>query len=193
MFQIRGTVCRFVEIFCAEYSSSSTEAHHSHPRSVCVFVRVFIYNHIFSDAVCQFFDPAPSLSGLRTTVVAFVQSVKRLAHVAVLTVFWLSIFSMIALQIFMGSLRQKCIIMPWHRNLTSDFTLADYYFNETGNPDFEFDSYISSPGMMMMIFVRTVFGRFSCICILLEQNSCVHPIAYLQLSSPSQKLSYKLK
>ncbi|NXM76448.1 SCN5A protein, partial [Serilophus lunatus] len=47
--------------------------------------------------------------GLKIIVGALVQSVKKLANVMILTVFCLSVFALIGLQLFKGSLRQKCI------------------------------------------------------------------------------------
>lgn len=47
--------------------------------------------------------------GLKTIVGALIQSVKKLADVMILTVFCLSVFALIGLQLFMGNLRQKCI------------------------------------------------------------------------------------
>lgn len=40
---------------------------------------------------------------------ALIQSVKKLADVMVLTVFCLSVFALIGLQLFMGNLRHKCV------------------------------------------------------------------------------------
>lgn len=50
-----------------------------------------------------------SYVGLKTIVGALIQSVKKLADVMILTVFCLSVFALIGLQLFMGNLRQKCI------------------------------------------------------------------------------------
>ncbi|RMC04726.1 hypothetical protein DUI87_17896 [Hirundo rustica rustica] len=47
--------------------------------------------------------------GLKIIVGALIQSVKKLANVMILTVFCLSVFALIGLQIFKGNLRQKCI------------------------------------------------------------------------------------
>lgn len=47
--------------------------------------------------------------GLKTIVGALIQSVKKLADVMVLTVFCLSVFALIGLQLFMGNLRHKCV------------------------------------------------------------------------------------
>ncbi|GAB5576953.1 sodium channel protein type 5 subunit alpha isoform X11 [Prionailurus iriomotensis] len=51
---------------------------------------------------------------LKTIVGALIQSVKKLADVMVLTVFCLSVFALIGLQLFMGNLRHKCV-----RNFTA--------------------------------------------------------------------------
>ncbi|MGH0167237.1 UNVERIFIED_CONTAM: hypothetical protein FKN15_074185 [Acipenser sinensis] len=47
--------------------------------------------------------------GLKTIVGALIQSVKKLSDVMILTVFCLSVFALIGLQLFMGNLRQKCV------------------------------------------------------------------------------------
>uniref|UniRef100_A0A3B3RCL9 Sodium channel protein n=1 Tax=Paramormyrops kingsleyae TaxID=1676925 RepID=A0A3B3RCL9_9TELE len=52
------------------------------------------------------------IPGLKTIVGALIQSVKKLADVMILTVFCLSVFALIGLQLFMGNLKQKCIRNP---------------------------------------------------------------------------------
>nr|DBA25063.1 TPA: hypothetical protein GDO54_012636 [Pyxicephalus adspersus] len=54
------------------------------------------------------------IPGLKTIVGALIQSVRKLADVMILTVFCLSVFALIGLQLFMGHLKQKCV-----RNFTS--------------------------------------------------------------------------
>ncbi|XP_039180234.1 sodium channel protein type 5 subunit alpha-like isoform X6 [Crotalus tigris] len=49
------------------------------------------------------------ISGLKTIVGALIQSVRKLADVMILTVFCLSVFALIGLQLFMGNLRNKCV------------------------------------------------------------------------------------
>lgn len=49
------------------------------------------------------------MSGLKTIVGAVIESVKNLRDVIILTMFSLSVFALIGLQIYMGVLRQKCI------------------------------------------------------------------------------------
>ncbi|NXV04084.1 SCN4A protein, partial [Cettia cetti] len=52
------------------------------------------------------------IPGLKTIVGALIQSVKKLSDVMILTVFCLSVFALIGLQLFMGNLRQKCVRWP---------------------------------------------------------------------------------
>uniref|UniRef100_A0A2K5UUH8 Sodium voltage-gated channel alpha subunit 1 n=1 Tax=Macaca fascicularis TaxID=9541 RepID=A0A2K5UUH8_MACFA len=52
------------------------------------------------------------IPGLKTIVGALIQSVKKLSDVMILTVFCLSVFALIGLQLFMGNLRNKCIQWP---------------------------------------------------------------------------------
>ncbi|XP_041056361.1 sodium channel, voltage-gated, type I-like, alpha isoform X12 [Carcharodon carcharias] len=52
------------------------------------------------------------IPGLKTIVGALIQSVKKLSDVMILTVFCLSVFALIGLQLFMGSLKHKCVQWP---------------------------------------------------------------------------------
>ncbi|CAH2305659.1 sodium channel type 2 subunit alpha-like isoform X1 [Pelobates cultripes] len=52
------------------------------------------------------------IPGLKTIVGALIQSVKKLSDVMILTVFCLSVFALIGLQLFMGHLRNKCLLWP---------------------------------------------------------------------------------
>ena len=57
--------------------------------------------------------------GLKTIVGALIQSVKKLSDVMILTVFCLSVFALIGLQLFMGNLRHKCVV--WPINITENY------------------------------------------------------------------------
>ncbi|XP_071396111.1 sodium channel, voltage-gated, type I like, alpha b isoform X2 [Centroberyx affinis] len=72
------------------------------------------------------------IPGLKTIVGALIQSVKKLSDVMILTVFCLSVFALIGLQLFMGNLRQKCVRMPV-ANINTTFAQndTDSYFNWT--------------------------------------------------------------
>uniref|UniRef100_A0A8D0KP67 Sodium channel protein n=1 Tax=Salvator merianae TaxID=96440 RepID=A0A8D0KP67_SALMN len=69
------------------------------------------------------------IPGLKTIVGALIQSVKKLSDVMILTVFCLSVFALIGLQLFMGNLRHKCLIWP-PDNSTFEVN-ATSYFNST--------------------------------------------------------------
>ncbi|KAM9328814.1 sodium channel protein type 2 subunit alpha-like isoform 5-T5 [Pholidichthys leucotaenia] len=74
------------------------------------------------------------IPGLKTIVGALIQSVKKLSDVMILTVFCLSVFALIGLQLFMGNLRQKCVRVPILTNATNSSDLAvndTLFFNST--------------------------------------------------------------
>nr|XP_040058726.1 sodium channel, voltage gated, type VIII, alpha subunit b isoform X3 [Gasterosteus aculeatus aculeatus] len=77
------------------------------------------------------------IPGLKTIVGALIQSVKKLSDVMILTVFCLSVFALIGLQLFMGNLRQKCVIWPinmteqYPPNSSRGFDWAEYSMNES--------------------------------------------------------------
>uniref|UniRef100_A0A8B9HPR8 Sodium channel protein n=1 Tax=Astyanax mexicanus TaxID=7994 RepID=A0A8B9HPR8_ASTMX len=72
------------------------------------------------------------IPGLKTIVGALIQSVKKLADVMILTVFCLSVFALIGLQLFMGNLRQKCVRSPAHcinNTVPSIYSNSSFYYN----------------------------------------------------------------
>ncbi|KAJ3601851.1 hypothetical protein NHX12_029613 [Muraenolepis orangiensis] len=76
------------------------------------------------------------IPGLKTIVGALIQSVKKLSDVMILTVFCLSVFALIGLQLFMGNLRHKCVF--WPINMTerypvngTKFDWDEYIMNDT--------------------------------------------------------------
>uniref|UniRef100_A0A6Q2WRZ3 Sodium channel protein n=1 Tax=Esox lucius TaxID=8010 RepID=A0A6Q2WRZ3_ESOLU len=78
------------------------------------------------------------IPGLKTIVGALIQSVKKLADVMILTVFCLSVFALIGLQLFMGNLRQKCVRSTEHcvnATLDSNTTFFYNYFKVEGAKD----------------------------------------------------------
>lgn len=104
---------------------------------------------------------------------ALIQSVKKLSDVMILTVFCLSVFALIGLQLFMGNLRQKCVRWPppnitfledlgldndtlvnstsydfmddFTGNFIGDFT-GNFTGNFTSNSTFDFEAYINDEG-----------------------------------------------
>ncbi|XP_045154872.1 sodium channel protein type 3 subunit alpha isoform X2 [Echinops telfairi] len=69
------------------------------------------------------------IPGLKTIVGALIQSVKKLSDVMILTVFCLSVFALIGLQLFMGNLRNKCL--QWPPSDSAFETNITAYFNGT--------------------------------------------------------------
>lgn len=82
-------------------------------------------------------------AGLKTIVGALIQSVKKLADVMVLTVFCLSVFALIGLQLFMGNLRHKCV-----RNFTElNGTNGSIQANDADGLVWDsLDLYLNDPG-----------------------------------------------
>uniref|UniRef100_A0A8C9NR80 Sodium channel protein n=1 Tax=Serinus canaria TaxID=9135 RepID=A0A8C9NR80_SERCA len=66
------------------------------------------------------------IPGLKTIVGALIQSVKKLSDVMILTVFCLSVFALIGLQLFMGNLRNKCLQWP-PDNSTFEINIISYF------------------------------------------------------------------
>ncbi|KAM9572880.1 sodium channel protein type 5 subunit alpha-like [Guaruba guarouba] len=99
--------------------------------SVIVMAYVGAFSNLGSVSVLRTFRVLRALKtisvvpGLKIIVGALIQSVKKLANVMILTVFCLSVFALIGLQLFKGNLRQKCI-----RNST-EFSKIPYFLNKT--------------------------------------------------------------
>ncbi|XP_062982341.1 sodium channel protein type 5 subunit alpha-like [Elgaria multicarinata webbii] len=80
------------------------------------------------------------IPGLKVIVGALIQSVKKLADVMILTVFCLSVFALIGLQLFKGHLRHKCV-----RNYTefinqsksAEYSNGTYFLGEQKLPSYE--------------------------------------------------------
>ncbi|XP_077873652.1 sodium channel protein type 9 subunit alpha isoform X3 [Ictidomys tridecemlineatus] len=69
------------------------------------------------------------IPGLKTIVGALIQSVKKLSDVMILTVFCLSVFALIGLQLFMGNLKHKCFRDELENNETLE-SIMNTYENE---------------------------------------------------------------
>jgi len=70
-------------------------------------------------------------AGLKTIVGALLEAVRRLRDVMILTVFVLSIFALVGLQLYQGSLNRKCVRDPdpaWMHNAT-ELEIDSYYKN----------------------------------------------------------------
>lgn len=78
----------------------------------------------------------------------FAKSLRGLAGVFALTAFVLSVLSVIGLQLFMGTLRHKCIKLPTQGN--QSFLNYDYSDN-TEIILFDYTRHVQDPGMTMMM------------------------------------------
>uniref|UniRef100_UPI0037E996B4 sodium channel protein type 2 subunit alpha-like n=1 Tax=Semicossyphus pulcher TaxID=241346 RepID=UPI0037E996B4 len=76
---------------------------------VTEFVNLGNFSALRTFRVLRAFKAISVIPGLKTIVGALFQSVKKLADVMILTVFCLSVFALIGLQLFMGYLKQKCV------------------------------------------------------------------------------------
>uniref|UniRef100_UPI00398F085A sodium channel, voltage gated, type V-like, alpha b isoform X2 n=1 Tax=Pristiophorus japonicus TaxID=55135 RepID=UPI00398F085A len=92
---------------------------------VTEFVRLGNVSALRTFRVLRALKTISVIPGLKTIVGALIQSVRKLADVMILTVFCLSVFALIGLQLFMGNLRQKCV-RDWR-------TFNETTLNETGN------------------------------------------------------------
>jgi len=52
------------------------------------------------------------IAGLKTIVGALLEAVRRLRDVMILSVFVLSIFALVGLQLYSGTLKRKCVLRP---------------------------------------------------------------------------------
>ncbi|XP_009948673.1 PREDICTED: sodium channel protein type 5 subunit alpha-like, partial [Leptosomus discolor] len=99
--------------------------------SVIIMAFVGAFSNLGSVSVLRTFRVLRALKtisvvpGLKIIVGALIQSVKKLADVMILTVFCLSVFALIGLQLFKGNLRRKCV-----RNSTASSTTL-FFLNKT--------------------------------------------------------------
>uniref|UniRef100_A0A8C3GP08 Sodium channel protein n=1 Tax=Cairina moschata TaxID=8855 RepID=A0A8C3GP08_CAIMO len=96
------------------------------------------------------------IPGLKTIVGALIQSVKKLSDVMILTVFCLSVFALIGLQLFMGNLRHKCVRWPpLNDTLLGDFGKCPegYECMKAGrNPNYGYTSYDTFSWAFLALF-----------------------------------------
>ena len=59
-------------------------------------------------------------SGLKTIINALLNSIKQLVEVMTLTVFCLMVFALFALQVYMGVLKNKCVLDMQPGNYTDE-------------------------------------------------------------------------
>ncbi|KAF1609461.1 Sodium channel protein type 5 subunit alpha, partial [Eudyptes chrysolophus] len=107
--------------------------------SVIIMAYVGAFSNLGSVSVLRTFRVLRALKtisvvpGLKIIVGALIQSVKKLADVMILTVFCLSVFALIGLQLFKGNLRQKCLRNSTEANKILNKTWESYemFLNDT--------------------------------------------------------------
>uniref|UniRef100_A0A8B9QRM0 Sodium channel protein n=1 Tax=Anas platyrhynchos TaxID=8839 RepID=A0A8B9QRM0_ANAPL len=117
--------------------------------SVIVMAYVGAFSSLGSVSVLRTFRVLRALKtisvvpGLKIIVGALIQSVKKLTNVMILTVFCLSVFALIGLQLFKGNLRRKCM-----RNYT-DSSIRESIENQTWDSYETFDNYTDSSDILV--------------------------------------------
>ena len=74
------------------------------------------------------------LTGLKTIVGALLEAVRRLRDVMILTVFMLSIFALVGMQLYKGALRNKCVIDGGPNMTDEEFFLHIWNEGEQNRP-----------------------------------------------------------
>ena len=67
------------------------------------------YQLFLSNAIRVLTSQCITIPGLKTIVGALLEAVRRLRDVGILTLFMLSIFALIGMQLYMASLQNKCV------------------------------------------------------------------------------------
>uniref|UniRef100_A0A1I8IWT3 Sodium channel protein n=1 Tax=Macrostomum lignano TaxID=282301 RepID=A0A1I8IWT3_9PLAT len=67
----------------------------------------------------------PTLSGMKTIISALLSSFRMLMEVIILTMFCMSVFSLVGLQVYMGVLRNKCVLSVDWSGFNSSDSLPD--------------------------------------------------------------------
>ncbi|XP_044222779.1 sodium channel, voltage-gated, type I-like, alpha [Thunnus albacares] len=110
---------------------------------VTEFVSLGNFSVLRTFRVLRAFKAISVIPGLKTIVGALFQSVKKLSDVMILTVFCLSVFALIGLQLFMGNLQQKCVLNVANGSNTGQQAGQE---NCTTGPDLNKSCYYYLPG-----------------------------------------------
>ena len=90
---------------------------------------------------------------MKTIVGALIQSVNKLSDVMILTVFCLSVFALIGLQLFMGNLRQKCVRVPPNGSVSVNDSMAMLFNSSLQNDteSFNYTEFISDESKLLHV------------------------------------------
>ncbi|XP_039211205.1 sodium channel protein type 4 subunit alpha A-like [Crotalus tigris] len=102
------------------------------------FVLIMTYQEFGSISALRIFRILRTLKavsvipGLKVIISSLLQSVKKLANVMLLTVFFLAVFALVGLQLFMGNLKYNCVsCLVLSENLIKNKN--DCLLKDTGN------------------------------------------------------------
>ncbi|KAI3369450.1 hypothetical protein L3Q82_007668 [Scortum barcoo] len=137
--KVYNRVCKPRQCVSSAYvqGSEGFENNFSYPRYITEFVDLGNVSALRTFRVLRALKTISVIPGLKTIVGALIQSVKKLSDVMILTVFCLSVFALIGLQLFMGNLRNKCVIWPinmteqYLTNGSRGFDWGEYIMNDT--------------------------------------------------------------
>ncbi|NXN64270.1 SCN5A protein, partial [Himantopus himantopus] len=128
--------------------------------SVIIMAYVGAFSNLGSVSVLRTFRVLRALKtisvipGLKIIVGALIQSVKKLANVMILTVFCLSVFALVGLQLFKGNLRQKCV-----RNSTEISEMVSF-LNKTWE---SYEMFLNYTAPIFIIASRTCPPDYVCL------------------------------
>ncbi|KAJ6660810.1 hypothetical protein lerEdw1_017436 [Lerista edwardsae] len=130
--KVCNRICKPRQCFSSSnfQSIESFENYFCNPRYVTEFVDLGNVSALRTFRVLRALKTISVIPGLKTIVGALIQSVKKLSDVMILTVFCLSVFALIGLQLFMGNLRHKCLLWP-PDNSTFEIINFTSYLNST--------------------------------------------------------------
>ncbi|KAG8124971.1 hypothetical protein E2320_020249 [Naja naja] len=127
--QVYNRICKPRQCFSSSnfQSIESFENYFCNPRYVTEFVDLGNVSALRTFRVLRALKTISVIPGLKTIVGALIQSVKKLSDVMILTLFCLSVFALIGLQLFMGHLRHKCLLWPLSNTSYKDPRFMEYF------------------------------------------------------------------
>ncbi|MEJ1278194.1 hypothetical protein NN561_009113 [Cricetulus griseus] len=150
-------------------SLESFENYFCNSRYVTEFVDLGNVSALRTFRVLRALKTISVIPGLKTIVGALIQSVKKLSDVMILTVFCLSVFALIGLQLFMGNLRNKCLQWP-PDNSTFEINITSFFNNslDWNGTAFNRTTLRAAGKTYMIFFVLVIFlGSFYLINLIL--------------------------
>ncbi|MXQ87953.1 hypothetical protein E5288_WYG008819 [Bos mutus] len=167
--KVFNRICKPRQCFSSSnfQSVESFENYFCNPRYVTEFVDLGNVSALRTFRVLRALKTISVIPGLKTIVGALIQSVKKLSDVMILTVFCLSVFALIGLQLFMGNLKHKCVQSSLANNETMENILntldeeeyAKYFYYLEGSKDALLCGFSSDSGQCPEGYTCKKIGR----------------------------------